>query len=190
MDDKIFPSKKWERLVSPEREEKMSVKKFFDISSPKSDEVWADIGCGPGYFTLPLSKKVKKVLAVDINQKMIDICKQRSERFSLFNIEFIKSESDILPIDSNLLDNILLVNVYHEFPDRSKTNLELERILKSNGKLFVIDWYSKQMDYGPPLEHRISEDILIKELKSAGFYLVENYDIYNDNYTLEFEKQS
>ena len=188
MDNKIFSSKKWERLVSQEREERMSVKKFFNISNPTSDELWGDIGCGPGYFTLPLAQKVKKVLAVDISQEMLDICKRRSEKLSLFNIDFIKNEKEILPIKSNVLDKLLLANVYHEFPERSKTNLELNRILKSNGKLLIIDWRYKKMDFGPPFEHRISENNLIKELESAEFMFVNKYDIYEFNYVLEFKK--
>jgi len=188
MDDKIFPSKKWERLVNSEREERMSVKKFFDISNPSPDEVWGDIGCGPGYFTLPLAQKVKKIFAADISEEMLDICKSRSEEFKLSNIVYIKTGKDKIPIDSDLLDDVLLANVYHEFPNRKNTNLELNRILKKGGKLFVIDWRYQKMDFGPPLEHRITEEKLIAELKLSEFTLVNKYDLYKFNYVLEFKK--
>ena len=188
MDDKVFSPQKWERLVNSVREERMSVKKFFDISNPSPDEVWGDIGCGPGYFTLPIAQKVKKVFAADISQEMLDICKSRTEKFNLSNIEYIKTGKDFIPIDSDILDNVLLVNVYHEFPDRKNTNMELNRIVKNGGKLFVIDWRCQEMDFGPPLEHRITEEKLIAELEISNFTFVNKFDIYEFNYVLEFKK--
>lgn len=188
MENKVFSHKKWESLVSSEREEKMSVNKFFDISSPSSDEVWGDIGCGPGYFTLPLAQKVKKVYAVDISEEMLNICKSRSNKFNLPNIEYVKTEEKILPIKSEIFDELLLVNVYHEFPDRNKIGKELNRILKSRGILYIIDWHYKIMDFGPPLEHRISEKRLIEDMELAGFNFVKDYSIYEFNYVLEFKK--
>jgi len=188
MEDKVFPTEKWERLVSEERRERQSVDKFLKTAKPQSDEVWADIGCGPGYFTLPLAKKVNKVLAVDINEQMLNICKSRAADMNLENIEYIKTDGSKLNIDTSAVDGILLVNVYHEFPDDGKVNLELSRILKNGGRLFVIDWRYEEMDFGPPLEHRVPEKRLIAELKSAGFGFVNNYDIYKENYTLEFVK--
>ena len=188
MNDKVFSASKWERLVSEERQERQSVDKFLKIAEPKRDEVWADIGCGPGYFTLPIAKKVKKVLAVDVKEQMLNICKSRAADMNLENIEYIKSNENRLNIDTSSVDVVLLVNVYHEFPDDGKMISELNRILKKDGKLFLIDWHYEEMDFGPPLEHRIPEKTLIAELKSAGFSFISNYDIYSDNYTLEFVK--
>jgi len=188
MNDKVFAASKWERLVSEERQERQSVDKFLKIAEPKRDEVWADIGCGPGYFTLPIAKKVKKVLAVDVNEQMLNICKSRAADMNLENISYIKTDGKSFNIKTAAVDRILLVNTYHELPDDSKINSELNRILKNGGLLFVIDWRYEEMDFGPPLEHRIPEKTLIAELKSAGFSFVSNYDIYSDNYTLEFVK--
>ncbi|MCS7308405.1 MAG: methyltransferase domain-containing protein, partial [Aquificaceae bacterium] len=55
-----FPEESWQSLES-----------FFNAVKPRPEEVWADIGCGPGYFTLPLAEKVKKVYAIDSSEFML-----------------------------------------------------------------------------------------------------------------------
>jgi len=43
----------------------------------KPDFVAADLGCGSGFFTLPLSQKVKKVYGINIQKEMLESLEQK-----------------------------------------------------------------------------------------------------------------
>ena len=189
MSSRVFTAENWERLVSPQRKERMDPENFFKIASPGSKEVWADIGCGPGYFTLPLAEKVQKVYALDISREMLDVCSSRASDKSISNIVFMESDSTDIAISSDSVDKVLLVNVYHEFPSVENVIREFNRILKSGSHLFVIDWRIEPMESGPPPDHRISESQVIEDFETAGFTFAGQHEIYSQNYDLQFIKE-
>ncbi len=188
MNNKIFSASKWKKLVSEEREQRQDRKKFFEIAEPNKHEIWADIGCGPGFFTLPLAQKVNKVFAIDINNEMLGICKRRAEEQKLKNIEYIKSDGVVISLEDDSVDKVLLVNVFHELQERTKVVKELNRILKLKGHAFIIDWKYEEMDFGPPLEHRVTIQEVTHKLTTNGFTFVRSWDIYEIDYVLEFKK--
>jgi len=151
-------------------------------------DIVVDVGCGPGFFTLPLAKAVQTVYATDISNEMLNICRSRAAENNVNNIEFVQSDSINLDIDSNIVDAILLANVYHEFSSNRAILKELHRILKSSGKLFVIDWHRIEMESGPPLEHRLSDKTVIQNFEFADFSFRQAHNIYKQNYVLEFNK--
>ncbi len=48
-----------------------------------------DLGCGEGSITLPLSKKVKKITAIDSSPKMLELLNQRAETQKIENVKTI-----------------------------------------------------------------------------------------------------
>ena len=46
-----------------------------------------DVGCGEGSITIPLSRKVKKVIGVDSSPKMLEYLKKRADEHNINNIE-------------------------------------------------------------------------------------------------------
>jgi SAM-dependent methyltransferase len=48
-----------------------------------------DIGCGTGIFSIALSKRVAKVIAIDISDKMLEYARLNAEKHQRGNIEFI-----------------------------------------------------------------------------------------------------
>lgn len=53
-----------------------------------SNDTVLDIGCGIGRLTLPVAKRVKKVTALDISDKMLDLCKKNTQEAGLDNVDF------------------------------------------------------------------------------------------------------
>ena len=184
--NKVFPHGNWERLVSPDRYIRTNPEIFLNAAAPDPGEIWADIGCGPGFFALPLAAKVAQALAVDISQEMLDICRQRAEKAGAKNIEYIHVRDTRLPLDDNAVDHLLLANVFHEFDDREKTVAELRRVLRPGGMLYIIDWKYEEMDSGPPLAHRLPEEQVIAEVTAHGFTSRPALPLYASQYTLPF----
>ena len=52
----------------------------------------------------------------------------------------------------------------------------------------IIDWKKMQMDFGPPVEERLTPDEIISICKDNGFELKEESDAGPYNYLLVFEK--
>ncbi|UCD26131.1 MAG: methyltransferase domain-containing protein, partial [Candidatus Bathyarchaeota archaeon] len=49
--------------------------------------VVADLGCGSGFFTVPLSRKVAKIYAVDIQKEMLESLEQKIRNLKIENIK-------------------------------------------------------------------------------------------------------
>ncbi len=109
-----FPPENWQVLLNPERQEWQSVDEFVRVAKPSSDQVWADVGCGPGYFTLPLARLVKKVYAVDLEEPMLEVCKERAEEEGLENVEFLRCSECDVPLPDESVDVVLMANLIHE----------------------------------------------------------------------------
>lgn len=189
MGEKTFSPNNWERLVSADRERMLPVESFIELSKPQASEIWADIGCGPGYFTLPIAERVKKIYAIDISDEMLQVCRNRALEKKITNIEYVKIKNERLPFSKQFFDKILLVNVYHELEDSKKIINELKRTIKSDGRIYLIDWKYEEMEFGPPLEHRIPPDKVVDEFKQKNISLIEIPEIYRFNYVLVFGRR-
>ncbi len=100
------------------------------------DDVVVDLGCGPGYYTLPIAKHAKQVFAIDLQQEMLDMAKKRAMENGV-KIDFMRSDGTIIDLASESVDKVLVSGVLHEFPDAGKVLAEIRRILKPSGTLTI-----------------------------------------------------
>ncbi len=63
------------------------IKKIINIVKPKKKQTFLEIGCGTGLLTKELYKYTKKIIAIDIDNKLIKFCKKKYK-----NIKFIKKD--------------------------------------------------------------------------------------------------
>ena len=120
------------------------------FSSPKkycryvaNGQVVADLGCGPGYYTLALAERVGpegKVYAVDSDEKAIRALEEKANKRGYHNIEaHASSASDLSFIEDGSVDFVLangllcsMAPQHHE----SAVN-EMRRILKPRGLAYL-----------------------------------------------------
>ncbi len=181
-----FPVENWERLLQEERSKWQSISLFLEKTNPQKEEIWADIGCGPGYFTLPIAERVKKVYAVDIHKEMIEICKKRAQEKNIKNIVYLLSSEEKIPAPTSSCHKVLLANVFHELLYPEKFLEEIKRILLPQGILYLIDWHPIESPTGPPIEERIPEEKVISFFHQHGGKLLEKFPIYPYHYFLAF----
>ena len=157
-------------------------------------DIVADIGAGSGFFTIPFSSRVGDkglVFAEEIQIEMINYISRKVEVQELKNIRVIFGK----PEDPSLLDNffnlVFLANTYHEL---EKPFLMLENIKKDmrhSGRLAIIDWDpAKQSPFGPPIEAKVPESTIIKEVERSGFELIEKHNFMPYHYFLVFKRKS
>ena len=101
-----------------------------------------DYGCGMGFFTLPLARMVGpagKVIAVDVQQKMLDGMQRRAQRAGLSDrIEPVLVNSSGPKINAPV-DFVAALNVVHELPDAKEFFSHMAAIMKQKAKLLLVE---------------------------------------------------
>jgi len=109
----------------------------------------ADLGCGSGFFSLPLMKRLKNknilLIAMDVNEEMLSIfdgnLKKESEENSL-NVKSLKCEEYSVPLSDCSINILILANVFHEIEDKLTYLQEIKRVLMDGGSFFF--WIGKK----------------------------------------------
>lgn len=91
---RIYPSK---RLGQNFLIDEGVLKKIIESANLSKNDTILEIGPGVGNLTLELAKKVKKVIAIEKDERMIKILKESLECWDVKNVEIIKG--DILKLD-------------------------------------------------------------------------------------------
>jgi len=111
-----------------------------------------DIGCGTGWAVGQVAKRVDDeglFYGIDLSPKMVERAKSNfSGRDHLF---FMQANVESIPLDSNLFDIIICTNSFHHYPNPVKALDEMYRLLRSGGRVFVLDptadtWVTKIAD--------------------------------------------
>jgi ubiquinone/menaquinone biosynthesis C-methylase UbiE len=146
-----------------------------------------DVGAGTGYWTLPLSEMVGskgRVIAVDVEPVMIeDLCTLARER-GLDNVEVVQSEELHIPLQDEVAEVALLAFVLHEPPDPLAFLHEIARLLVPGGRVLILEWQKRETEFGPPVEHRLSEDESRHLLEKAGFSALPVPSPHEDLYVI------
>jgi Methylase involved in ubiquinone/menaquinone biosynthesis len=184
---------------NPENRKKLNSKEREAILPPAQvlkdiglayDTIWADIGCGTGFFTIPLAKEVRQVYALDIRAEMLDDLNKGLAQRQILNVDVLQSEENRFPLSERLVDGILTSLVIHEVDEPVEFFHELNRILKTSGRLVVIEWAKASTEMGPPTEHRLSIQQLDDLAHSTGFIKRKTWQ-WSDNFIgVEYYKNS
>ncbi len=177
-----FEPRHWERLVSSERRAFLDPDRFLDVIGIPTGHVVADLGAGPGFFTLPLAERVGpggKVFALDVAPEMVALLRERQLPAQ---VEVLLSGETRLPLPDHAADLALLAFVLHELENPAKFLAEVRRIVRAHGRLVVLEWVPQEEEMGPPLHERLSPKASAKLLGDAGFRAVESGMANGSNY--------
>jgi len=145
-----------------------------------SQKTVADIGAGTGYFSYRLAKKAKKVIAIDIEQGMLDYIDSMSRYLVLgpnHGLETRLATATDPNLDNHEVDVILIINTVAYVPQLSQYLQTLKKGLKPNGTLMIIDYKMKRLPINaPPKTERIYLDKLEEMLIDGGYEIAETDD--------------
>ncbi|MCP4704074.1 MAG: class I SAM-dependent methyltransferase [candidate division Zixibacteria bacterium] len=131
-----------------------------------------DVGCAMGYFTLAAAKLNSpggKVIAVDLQQKMINSLNRRISRTNLTDrIETRVCTENSLKIDDLIgqIDFALAFYVVHEVPDPEKLFNQIYKSLKPGGQFLI----AEPRGHITADQFKTSIDLALK----TGFEFIEN----------------
>jgi ubiquinone/menaquinone biosynthesis C-methylase UbiE len=121
-----------------------------------------------------------KVIAVDIQPKMIERVLQRAQAEAVANLEAKVADVYQLPFDEGTFDAVYMITVISEIPEPDRALREFYRVLKPSGRLAFSELLTDP-DY--PLART-----LVGMAARANFRLKEKLGNFF-SYTLIFEKQ-
>jgi ubiquinone/menaquinone biosynthesis C-methylase UbiE len=102
-----------------------------------------DLGCGPGYFTLPMAQMAGpqgRVIAVDLQPGMLEKMSARAAAEGLgARITPHLCPADSLGLDDACADFALAFYMVHEVPDAARFLAEVHAALKPGARLLVVE---------------------------------------------------
>ena len=149
----------------------------------------ADVGCGPGYFSVPLAKYLShgRLYALDVDDEMLEVLKRRVDAVPLGNVKLVKTDGIDLRLPPRSLDGMLLAYVVHYADDRLAFMEAAAETLKPSGWCCVLEWYRVETEHGPPVEKRIEPEEMTTLATNAGFSLQRRWELPGYQYMLLFK---
>jgi putative heme-binding domain-containing protein len=134
----------------------------------------ADVGAGTGYFTWRLARQVGphgKVIAVDIQQSMLDLTADTVRQHGLANVEYALATETDPRLPENSMDLVFIAYAYHEFSEPEAIMSAVRRALKPNGRVVILE-YAKENNLAPASSlHRMSFLEIRSEIEPMGFMI-------------------
>lgn len=153
----------------------------------------ADFGCGGGHYSLLLADMIGpsgKVFAFDIQKELLARLKNLATAQNLENIQTVWSDLDepnSTSLKEDAVDRIFMTNILFQAEDKKALIREAKRILKSKGKVIVVDWSESFEGLGPHKSEVITKDVAVSKFEEEGFVLEKEIDAGAHHYGLIFK---
>ncbi|MGA2664701.1 MAG: class I SAM-dependent methyltransferase [Nitrososphaerales archaeon] len=148
----------------------------------------ADLGCGPGFFTLPLASLVGArglVYAVDSDPAMLRHLREgvgKADPEVGRRIRVVEADVSRTGIATSSVDLTLLSIVLHDIEDKVALFREVGRTSRPGALVVDIDWRKVRSETGPPVEIRLSREESERLLEGGGFRVVGSIQAGPDHY--------
>lgn len=123
-----------------------------------------DAGCGPGRVTVPAARAAGpqgEVWAVDVQQEMLDMVREKAGAAGLENIHFQQAALGEGKLPQDTFDRAVLVTVLGEIPDQVAALKEIFSALKPGGVLSI-----SEVIFDPHFQRR---EHVLAVAEQAGF---------------------
>ena len=177
-------------LVRESRDREEEPRKLLGALDVKPGQLVCDLGCGNGFYTLPLAEKVGPngvVFAVEIQQEMLDMLAKRAAAARVRNIYPVLSTTDDPMLPPGKLDLVLLVDVYHELSNPPEMLAAIKKGLAPGGRLVLVEFRAEDPNVPIKPLHKMSKAQILKELNANGFKLVKQFDELPWQHVMFFE---
>ncbi len=156
-----------------------------------------DLCAGTGWFTLPMARVARQVLAIDVDDELLDVARRRLGDAGLTNCEFTTADAYQLgKFVSAPVDFLFLANVFHGVPDQTRLSRLVAQVLARGGLFAVVNWHQRPRERttvmgaprGPKTELRMTPDSVTRAVASSGLALVRVAELPPYHYGAIFQK--
>ena len=154
-------------LERPERDEEEGTDRMVEALKFREGEAVADIGCGSGYVSRKISKKVGasgRIYGVDIQPEMLALLAKRMAMFRITNVQPVRGTITDPKVPPASCDTMIMVDVYHEFDHPYEMIESMIAGLKPGGRIVFVEYRAEDPDVPIKLLHKMSEAQVKKEM--------------------------
>lgn len=127
------------------------VERMYHLLQPVKNNIYLDIGCGTGNYTIKLAEKGIHFIGVDPSEIMLNEAKSKST-----TIEWKFGTAEQIPFQNEIFSGALATLTTHHWKDPLKGFAELNRVMKEHARLLVFTATPEQME-GYWLHHYFPE---------------------------------
>jgi arsenite methyltransferase len=127
-----------------------------------------DIGSGPGFLAAEMAEEVGpegRVVGVDPSESMLAMGARRGAR-----VEYVEGDAVKLPFADATFDAAVATQVYEYVPDMPAALAEARRVLKSGGRLLILD-----TDWDSIVWHSSDRARMLRVLERWNDHLADPY---------------
>ncbi|CCV12841.1 methyltransferase domain-containing protein [Mesorhizobium sp. STM 4661] len=155
-----------------------------------------DLCCGDGWFTLPIARVARRVIAIDIDADLLEVARRRLIDAGVTNCEFIVGDAyELASLVSRPIDFVFMANAFHGVPDRPRLARAVARTLGPDGRFAIVNWHRQPRETttvldeprGPRTELRLSPEQTIADAEAGGLRFAELVDVPPYHYGAVFE---
>ncbi len=166
-------------LVRESRQREEDCRLLLEALAIKKGQKICDLGCGNGFYTLELARRVGPegvVYAVDIQPEMLRMLARRAAEEGLTNIRPILGTFIDPRLPKGEVDHVLCIDVYHEFSHPEQMLARIRESLAADGRLVLAEFRGE--DPAVPIKplHKMTTAQVRAELEPAGFELAREFD--------------
>jgi len=118
---------------------KRLLEEFADFIEVSPEMAVVDIGCGPGYLTRLLARKVKSVACVDISEAMVKRARKHAEEEEIENASYTVGGAEDIPEESGYFDVAAATSVIYFVEDPVAALKEMARVVKKGGQVAMMN---------------------------------------------------
>lgn len=185
-------------LEAPDRDQWNKPDLIMDALGIADGAAVADLGAGGGWFTLRLARRVGPngvVYAEDIQPQMIEAINRRMKHEGIVQVRTVLGTATDPRLPSGL-DAVLILSAFQEMDDPARPEVvvallqNVERSLKPQGRLGVVDFLAGNGGPGPAAEYRVNPDTVVRAAEAAGLKLLSREVVPPFQFLLVFGKAS
>jgi ubiquinone/menaquinone biosynthesis C-methylase UbiE len=151
------------------------VEKKLLISIPKHSKI-LDVGCGSGRFSIGAAQIGHNVTGIDITPAAIAAAAEKAKKLNLNEVDFLVGDMTELPFRDNEFDYVFCprfsINAVATFEKRKKAIVEMIRVVKPDGMVYVESFNKLYLGRGPVLPLKSLFSDFLKQIFIFWYWLV------------------
>ena len=136
----------WDEIRSLYVEEGEVEGRLLELLAEREVEDLLDIGTGTGRMLEILGSRARRAVGVDLSHEMLTVARSNLERAQLRNCLVRQGDMYRLPVENASFDAVTVHQVLHYAEDPPAVIAEAARVLRPEGRLFVVDFAKHELD--------------------------------------------
>ncbi|PID24565.1 class I SAM-dependent methyltransferase [Sporosarcina sp. P7] len=157
------------KITNLENIKRVPAEELFRFISLNKEDKLLDLGAGVGYISLPISKYVDEVTALDFDEDILKYLETKAGENGITNIKTLVSDFKDIQLRNEIVDKAVASISLHEVKPLSLALDEIYRVLKNKGVFLCIELEKSELSKGP----RVSSKDMKENVLNAGFDNVE-----------------